>query len=61
MMKLTCRDIDSSSTCDFESTGSTATEVASIMMAHAKADHSLGVKGMTDTQIMNMMEAKVHE
>jgi predicted small metal-binding protein len=61
MMKLSCKDIDSASTCNFEATGDSASEVAGKMMAHAKADHADKVSGMTDADMMAMMESKVHE
>lgn len=59
-MKLSCKDMDPTSTCDFEATGSTAEEVAGKMMAHAKTAHADHVKGMSDADIMSMMKSKVH-
>ena len=61
MMKLSCKDIDPTSMCDFEATGNTAKEVAGKMMAHVKSDHAEHVKGMSDAEIMKMLEEKVHE
>jgi predicted small metal-binding protein len=62
MMKLSCKDLKADSTCDFEATGETAAEVAGKMMAHVKADHAEAAKGMNmdDTQMMAMLESKVH-
>jgi predicted small metal-binding protein len=61
MMKLACKDMDASTTCNFEATGMTASEVAGKMMAHAKAEHPENLAGMSDAEIMSMMESKVHE
>jgi predicted small metal-binding protein len=61
MMKLSCKDMDSASTCNFEATGSTATEVAGKMLTHAKAEHPESVMGKSDEEMMSMMESKVHE
>jgi predicted small metal-binding protein len=60
MMKLTCKDMDPTTTCAFEATGETATEVAGKMMAHAKTAHADHVAGMSDADMMTAMEAKVH-
>ena len=60
MMKLSCKDLDSSSSCDFEATGDSAEEVARKMMEHAKITHPDSVKGMSDDNIIIMMKLKVH-
>jgi predicted small metal-binding protein len=60
-MKLACKDINPDTTCDFEVTGNTPTEVAKKMMKHVKSDHAEDVKGMTDAEIMKMLEEKVHD
>jgi predicted small metal-binding protein len=60
MMKLACKDIDPSSTCDFVAEGNTASEVAEKMLSHAKTNHPDSIEGMADIDAMRMMEAKVH-
>jgi predicted small metal-binding protein len=60
MMKLSCKDLDATSTCNYEATGETATEVAGKMLEHAKTDHPEKLAGMSDADSMSMMEAKVH-
>lgn len=60
-MKLTCKDIDPTSTCNFVAEGASASEVAKKMMDHAKTDHSDTVAGKSDEDLMSMMESKVHE
>lgn len=60
MMKLSCKDISPSSTCEFVAMGTSASEVAAKMMAHAKAEHPADVAGMSDADMMAMMESKVH-
>jgi predicted small metal-binding protein len=60
MMKLACKDINSTTECNFEVTGDTAVEVASKMMAHAKVDHAKDIAGMPDEAVLEMMESKVH-
>ena len=64
-MKLTCKDLDPVTTCDFEVVGDSASVIAIKMMEHAKEHHDLGIsgmkeKGMTDEQILSFMESKVH-
>lgn len=61
MMKLACKDVDASSTCPFEATGASASEVAGKMMAHVKADHADKMAGMVEADMMAMLESKVHE
>jgi predicted small metal-binding protein len=60
MMKLSCKDLDPSTTCTYEATGDTAEDVASKMMAHAATDHPEAMAGMSDTDKMSMLESKVH-
>lgn len=60
MMKLSCKDIDSSLNCHFEATGDTAAEVSKKMMTHMKSAHPEKAKGMTDDEMMEMFEEKVH-
>ena len=61
MRKVTCKDINPSSSCDFEATGQTAKEVVGKMMAHIKSEHMGDVAGMGDGQIRTMIEDRVHE
>lgn len=63
-MKLSCKDLDPTSTCDFVAGGATAHDVAQMMMTHAKAEHpadlaKLGTK--TGAETLKALEAKVHE
>ena len=62
MMKLTCKDLNSQSTCPFEATGETAREVAEKMMEHAKMEHSddLAKMNMSDEEKMATLEGKAH-
>ena len=60
MMKLACKDINPSTTCTYESVGETKEEVVADMMAHAKVDHAEDLVGMSDADIVAMMEPKVH-
>ncbi len=62
-MKLTCKDIDPTSTCDHQITGDTRRDVATKMLEHAKVDHkdSLEKMNMTDEKIMEVFESKVRE
>lgn len=60
MMKLSCRDISPDSSCDFEVSGNSKTDVARKMLEHAVAEHTDDVKGMTDAEMMEMFENKAH-
>ncbi len=62
-MKLACKDLDPNTTCDFEATGDYAEEVAIRMMNHMKNEHMDKVKEMqmSNSEIMSMLESKVHE
>jgi predicted small metal-binding protein len=59
MMKLSCKDMDPDGD-SFEAHGTTPTEVAKKMMAHIKSEHPDEMKGMSDAEMMKMLEAKVH-
>ncbi len=64
-MKLTCKDLDPTTTCDFEIVGDSASVIAIKMMEHASIEHNDAIanmkeKGMTDEQILSFMESKVH-
>ena len=61
MMKLACKDINPSTTCNFSVTGNTASESAAKMVAHAKAEHADEVASMSDADMMAAFESKVHE
>jgi predicted small metal-binding protein len=61
MMKLACKDLNSDSTCDFVATDSSVKEVADKMMNHVKQDHMEDMKGMSDRDMRQMIESKVHE
>lgn len=63
MMKLTCKDLNPNSTCHYEAHGETAKEVAENMMAHATAEHAADLEkmGMSDEEMMQLLESKAHE
>ena len=58
-MKLACKDINTSTTCTFETEGATATEVATKMLAHARVDHAADIAGMPDDEVIKVFETKV--
>ena len=60
MMKLSCKDVNPSTACDFEATGNSAPEVAGKMMAHVKTDHPEAMEGKTGGDMMQMLQSKVH-
>lgn len=60
-MKLACKDINPTTDCTFEVEGDTKSEIASQMKDHAKIVHADDLKDMSDEDIMEMMESKVHE
>ena len=60
-MKLTCKEIDPTTDCHFESHADTASEVASKMLAHAKMEHQDSIKGKTDAELLKNFEAMAHE
>lgn len=61
MMKLKCKDINPTTTCEHEVTGESTQEVALKMIEHAKIDHAVDIEGMTDEEMLKAFEAKVHE
>ena len=60
MMKLACKDLDASSTCDFVAMGATKEEVAGKMMGHVKSDHPDKMGGKSGGDMMSMLMSKVH-
>lgn len=62
-MKLTCKDIDPTSDCHFEATGSTRAETAGKMIEHAKEVHGdkVAQMAMSDDEMMKVFESKVRE
>ena len=62
-MKLSCREIDPKSNCNFEATGSNAEEVADKMMAHLHKAHPDKVTEMnlTGEEMRDMLLSKAHE
>ena len=61
MKKVACKDINPETDCDFEATGNSDKEVVNKMTAHIKAEHPDDVKGMSDGEIREMVQSKVHE
>ena len=61
MKKLSCKDVDPSTDCDFTATGKDAREVANKMLAHAKAEHADKLSGKSDSDARAMFESKVHD
>ena len=59
-MKLSCRDVDPNSTCDFVANGNSPGEVAGKMMSHIKSEHADKMEDMSDTDMMSMVKSKVH-
>ncbi len=62
-MKLTCKDINPESTCEFSTGGATAEDAANKMMEHAKAEHAedLAKMDMDDAAKLEMMMSKAHQ
>ncbi len=60
-MKLACKDINPTTTCDFEVEGATRNDAAEQMLVHARAEHAADIEDMTDEEVVQMMEAKVRE
>lgn len=62
-MKLSCKDVDPNSSCDFESFGNSKTETAGKMLDHAKEEHADKIVNMkmTDEEITKIFESKVRE
>jgi len=61
MKKVSCKDINPDSTCDFEATGDSAKEVTGKMLDHVKKEHGDDVAGMSNTDIRTMIDAKIHD
>ena len=61
MKKLCCKDINPNTPCDYEATGDTVSEVAKQMLGHARMAHSEDIEDMTNEQVIDMLESKVHE
>ncbi|MES2930349.1 MAG: DUF1059 domain-containing protein [Patescibacteria group bacterium] len=61
MRKLKCKDINPTTTCNYEATAESAQEVALKMIEHAKIHHTADVENMTDGEMIKAFEAKVHE
>jgi len=59
-MKLACKDINPTTTCDFVAEGETKEDVAAKMLAHAKEHHADDIAGKPDAEVLEMMESKVH-
>lgn len=52
MKTLTCKDLDSTSTCEFKATGADDMEVMANMKAHVATDHADKVEMVTDDMMM---------
>ena len=61
MMKLACKDLNPETECNYEVTAETKEDTARIMMSHAKIVHDKDIEGMSDEEIMEMMEVVVHK
>ncbi len=61
-MKLTCKELDPSTDCQFEATGNTREEVAEKMMKHMRSAHADKMKAMnmSDDEMMEMFKMKAH-
>ena len=60
-MKLSCKDMNPATTCNFEVEGATADEVAQKMLDHAKVAHAADIAGQSDEDVLKSMEEKAHE
>ncbi len=60
-MKLACKDINPSTTCDFSVEGATAEEAAKAMIAHAKEAHAEDIAGKSDEELTTAFAAVAHE
>jgi len=60
MMKLTCKDVNPTTTCEFQAEGETASAVAAKMLAHAKEHHADDIDGKSDADLLKMFESKAH-
>ena len=61
MMKLSCKDVNPATTCEFQAEGETAADVAAKMLAHAKEHHAEDIKDKPDADVLKMFESKAHE
>ena len=61
IMKLACKDLSPDTTCTFEVEGTSATETATKMLAHARKEHTADIEGMQDADVIAAFEAKVHD
>ena len=52
MKTLTCKDLDSTSACEFKATGATNEEVMASMTAHVATDHADKVDMVTDEMMI---------
>lgn len=59
-MKLACKDINPTTTCDFSVEGETASDVAAKMLVHAKESHAEDIAGKPDADVLKMFESKAH-
>ncbi len=60
-MKLACKDLSPDTTCTFEVEGTTATEAAEKMLAHARVEHAADIEDMKDEEVIKAFEPKVRE
>ena len=59
-MKLSCKDINPTTTCDFVAQGDMPADVATTMLAHAKEHHAEDIKDKPDADVLKMFESKAH-
>ncbi len=60
-MKLACKDINPTTTCNFEVEGATKTEAAEKMLVHAREAHAEDIADKTDEVVIQEFEGKVRE
>lgn len=60
-MKLACKDLNPTTTCNFEVDAATREDAAQQMLAHAKEVHAADIEGQSDEAVRAMMEGKVRE
>ncbi len=60
-MKLACKDISPDTACTFEVEANSATEAATQMLAHARAEHAADIEGMEDDAVIKVFETKVRQ
>jgi len=63
MKKLACKDINPSTSCAYVAEGENALDVAGKMLSHAKLEHpdDIANMNMSDDEIVNNFESKVHD